>query len=202
MCFFEVAFTDMLSQFHGVKFLGVQHVSVNCSYYSIFLGVHIKGTQTYSVSQCKMEGQEETLSDTDITSSTDLELAALDNLQSSQPSSQPSASQPSSQPSASTSTAPPSRLQTYSSKQRRLQVTRCTKGAVEDTALFTSSTFAEQCYHIIQFLCSPEIDRCFPDYLNDKHARQNIKRKAERYKWDKTREMLFCPKDDQFKNSK
>ena len=53
-------------------------------------------------------------------------------------------SQPSSQPSASTSTAQPLRLQTYSSKQRRLQVTRCTKGTVEDTTLFTSSTFAEQ----------------------------------------------------------
>ena len=78
-----------------------------------------------------MEGQEEPLSDTDATSSTDLELVALDNLQ---------CSQPSSQPSASTSTAQSSRLQTYSSKQRRLQVTRCTKGTVEDTALFTSST--------------------------------------------------------------
>ena len=121
-----------------------------------------------------MEGQEEPLSDTDTTTSTDLELVALDNLQCSQPSSQPSASQPSSQP-----TAQPLRLQTYSSKQRRLQVTRCRKGTVEDTALFTSSTFAEQCYHIIQFLHSPEIDRCFCDYLNDKHARQNFKRKAE-----------------------
>ena len=148
-----------------------------------------------------MEGQEEPLSDTDTTSSTDLELVALDNLQC-LPSSQLSASQPSSQPSASTSTVPPSRLQTYSSKQRRLQVTRCTKGTVEDTALFTSSTFAEQCYHIIQFLHSPEIYRCFPDYLYDKHARQNFKRKAERNKWDETRQKLFYPKDDQFKNSK
>ena len=147
-----------------------------------------------------MEAQEEPLSDTDTTSSTDLELVALDNLRCSQPSSLPSASQPCSQPSA--STAPPLRLQTYSSKQRRLQVTRCTKGTVEDTALFTSSTFPEQCYRIIQFLRSPEIDRCFPDYLNDKHARQNFKRKAERYKWDETRQKLFYPKDDQFKNSK
>ena len=48
-----------------------------------------------------MEGQEEPLSDTDATSSTDLELVALDNLW---------CSQPSSQPSASTSTAQPSRL--------------------------------------------------------------------------------------------
>ena len=45
-----------------------------------------------------MEGQEELLSDT--TTSTDLELVALDNLRCSQPSSQPSASQPSSQPTA------------------------------------------------------------------------------------------------------
>ena len=87
-------------------------------------------------------------------------------------------------------------------KTKRLQVTQCTKGTVEDTALFTSSTFAAQCYHIIQFLHSPEIDRCFPDYLNDKHTRQKFKRKAERYKWDEIRQKLFYPKDDQFKNSK
>ena len=61
-----------------------------------------------------MEGQKEPLSDTDTTNSTDLELAALDNLR---------CSQPSSQPSASISTAQPLRLQTYSSKQGRLQVT-------------------------------------------------------------------------------
>ena len=127
-----------------------------------------------------MEGQEEDLSE-------DLELVTLDNLRCSQPSS---------------STAQPSRLQTYSSKQIRLQVTQCTKGTVEDTALFTSSTFSKQCYHIIQFLRSPEIDRCFPDYLNNKRARQNLKRKAERYKWDETKQKLFYPKDDQFKNSK
>ena len=166
----------MHSQFHDAKFLGIQHGSMKCSYYSsLFLGVHIKAPQT-KISQCKIvEGQEELLSDT--TTYTDLELVALDNLRCSQPSSQPSASQPSSQP-----TAQPLRLQTYSSKQRRPQVTQRTKGTVEDTALFTSSTFAEQCYHIIQFLHSPEIDRCFPDYLNDKHARQNFKRKADRYK--------------------
>ena len=175
----------MHSQPHGVKFLGIQYPSVKCSYYSLFLGVHIKEPQTKVSSQCKiMEGQEEHLSE-------DLELVALDNLRCPQPSSQPSSS-----------TAQPSRLQTYSSKQRRLQVIRRTKGTVEDTALFTSSTFAEQCYHIIQFLCSPEIDRCFPDYLNDKHAWQNFTRKAERYKCDETRQKLFYPKDDQFKNSK
>ena len=178
-------FEVMHSQSHGAKFLDVQYMSVKCSYYSLFLGIHIKEPQTEVSSQCKIiEGQEEDLSE-------DLELVALDNLRCSQPSSQPSSS-----------TAQPSRLQTYSSKQRRLQVTRCTKGTVEDTALFTSSTFAEQCHHIIQFLRSSEIDRCFPDYLNDKHARQNFKRKAERYKWDETRQKLFYPKDDQFKNSK
>ena len=80
MCYFEVAFMVMLSQFHGAKFLGIQHMSVKCSYYLLFLGIHVKGTQKYSVSQCKMEGQEEPLSDTDTTSSTDLELVTLDNL--------------------------------------------------------------------------------------------------------------------------
>ena len=96
MCFFEVVFMDMFSQFHGVKFLGIQHTNMKYSYYLLFLGVHVKGTQKYSISQCKMEG-------------------------------------------------------------------------------------------------------CFPDYLNDKHARQNFKRKVERYKWDETRQKLFYPKDYQFK---
>ena len=138
-----------------------------------------------------MKSQEEPLSDTDTSTSTDLELVALDKLGCSQPS-------------ASTSTAPPStsRLQTYSSKQRRLQITRCTKGTVADTALYNLTPFAEQCYHILQYLCSPEIDNYYPDYLNDKHARQNFKRKADRYKWDEAREKLFYPNADQFKNSK
>ena len=65
-----------------------------------------------------------------------------------------------------------------------------------------TSPFAEQCYHIIQYLCSPEIDRYYPDYINDKHARQNFKRKADRYKWDEKRQKLFYPYADQFKNSK
>ena len=56
-----------------------------------------------------MEGQEEPLSDTDTTSSTDLELVALDNLRYSQPSSQPSAS---------TSTAPPSKIANLSFKTK------------------------------------------------------------------------------------
>ena len=138
-----------------------------------------------------MKSQEESLSDTDTSTSADLELVALDNLQCSQPS-------------ASTSTAPPStlQLQTYSSKQRRLQITRYTKGTVADAALYNSTPFAEQCYHIIQNLRSPEIDKYYPDYLNDKHARQNFKRKADRYKWDETRQKLFYPNADQFKDSK
>ena len=148
------------------------------------LGLYVKGSQKYLLSQCKMKSDEEPLSDAD--TSTDLELIALDNLQCSQPS-------------ASTSTAPPStaRLQIYSSKQRRLQITRRTKGTVADTALFNSTPFAEQSYHIIQCLGSLEIDRYYPDFINDKHARQNFKTKADRYKWDKTRQKLFYPNADQ-----
>ena len=58
----------------------------------LFLYIHIKGTQKYFISQCEMDNQQEPLSDTETTSSTDLELVALDNLQCSQPSSQLSAS--------------------------------------------------------------------------------------------------------------
>ena len=175
MCYFEVV-TDSK---HSVSSCKIP-VHTTCEGEMLILlnilaipGRTYKGTQKYLISQCEMENQQEPLSDTDTTSSTDLELVASDNLR---------CSQPASQPSASTSTAPPSRLQTYSSKQRRLQVTRCTKGTVEDTTLFNSTPFAEQCYHIIQYLRSLEIDRYYPDYINDKHARQNFKRKAERYK--------------------
>ena len=69
----------MHSQFHGAKFLGVQHTSMKCSYYSLFLlflGIHIKASQKYLISQCNMKGQNEPLSDTD--TSTNLELVALD----------------------------------------------------------------------------------------------------------------------------
>ena len=68
----------MHSQFYGAKFLGIQHASVKCTYYSLFLGVHIKRSQKYLISPCKMEDQEEPLSDID--TSTDLELVALDHL--------------------------------------------------------------------------------------------------------------------------
>ena len=81
----------MHSQFHGAKFLGIQHASMKCSNYSQFLDVHIKETQKYAISQCEMESQEEPLSDTD--TFTNLELEAFDNLRCPQPS---------------TSTAPPS----------------------------------------------------------------------------------------------
>ena len=56
---------------HGAKFLGIQYMSMKCSYYSLFLGIHIKEPQTKVSPQCKiMEGQEEDLSE-------DLELVAL-----------------------------------------------------------------------------------------------------------------------------
>ena len=170
------------SQFYSVKFLGVQHASVKCSYYSQFLGIHIKGTQKYLTPQCKMDGQEEPLSDKD--TSTDLELVASDNILCSQPS-------------ASIPTAPLPPVQTYFSKQRRLQITRCTKGTVADTALFNSTPFAEQCYNIIQYLHSPEIDTILTILMTNMQGR-----KADRYKWDDTRQKLFYPHADQFKNSK
>ena len=104
--YFEV----MQSQFHDAKFLGVQHMSVKCSYYSpfmLFLGVHVKASQKYLISQCRMKSQEELLSDTD--TSTDPELIALDNLQCSQPS-------------PSTLTAPPSTAQLQTKKTTNHQM--------------------------------------------------------------------------------
>ena len=82
MCYFEIVMDSKHSEFHHAKFLCLQQMRVKCSYYPIFMlfqGVHIKGTQKYLISQCEMENQQEPLSDTDTTSSTDLELVALDN---------------------------------------------------------------------------------------------------------------------------
>ena len=190
----------MLSQFHGVKILGVQHASMKCSYYSLFLGIHTKGTQKYSVSQCEMEGQEETLSDRyhkfyRSRASCFRQFTMLSTIFSA----------------ISISTIFPAicicincitfEIANLFFKTEDYKSPDIQRVQWKTLHYLLPSTFAEQCYHIIQFLHSPEIDRCFPDYLNDKHARQNFKRKAERYKWDETRQKLFYPKDDQFKNS-
>ena len=54
---FEIAFMDMHSQFHGAKFLGVQHASVKCSYYSQFLCIHsCKRNQKISYITMQNEG--------------------------------------------------------------------------------------------------------------------------------------------------
>ena len=45
------------------------------------------------------------------------------------------------------------------------------KGTVADTALYNSIPFTEQCYHIIQYLHSPEIDRHYPDLMTNMQGR-------------------------------
>ena len=77
----------------STKFLGVQCVTLKLQHaftceaeMLILLNIHAipgctkKGSQKYLISQCEMDNQQEPLSDTDTTNSTDLELFALDNL--------------------------------------------------------------------------------------------------------------------------
>ena len=103
-----------------------------------------------------MDNWQEPLSDADTTSYTDLELFALDNLQCSQPIFSASCIY--------------INCTTFKTANLILQNKEDYKSPgmqrVEDTALFNSTPFAEQCYDIIQYLHSPEIDRYYLDYIN------------------------------------
>ena len=188
-----MCYLKLLSQFHGAKFLGIQHVSVKCSYYSLFLGIHIKEPKNilYHNAKWRVRGNfvrhryhkfyrsRASCFRQFIMLSTIFSAICI-------------------------STIFPAFCIYINSTTFKIANKEDYKSAdVQRVQLKTLHyLFQVQCYHIIQFLHSPEIDRCFPDYLNDEHARQNFKRKAERYKWDETRQKLFYPKDDQFKNSK
>ena len=63
---------------------------------------------------------------------------------------------------------------------------------------FSSLSFAERCYHIINYLYSPESDRVYPFFITHKWDRQNFRKKAESFRWDEHRQKLFNFYKDQF----
>ena len=52
---------------------------------------------------------------------------------------------------------------------------------------FSSLSFAERCYHIINYLCSPESDRVYPFFITHKWYRQNLRKRTESFRWDECR---------------
>ena len=63
---------------------------------------------------------------------------------------------------------------------------------------FTNLSFAERCYHIINYLCSPESDRIYPYFITHKWDRQNFRKRTESFRWDECRQKLFHFYKDQF----
>ena len=63
---------------------------------------------------------------------------------------------------------------------------------------FTNLSFAERCYHIINYLCSPESDRVYPNFITYKWDRPNFRKRTESFRWDEHRQKLFRFYKDQF----
>ena len=63
---------------------------------------------------------------------------------------------------------------------------------------FTSLSFAERCYHIMNCLCSPESDRVYPFFITHKWDRQNFRERTDSFRWDVCKQKLFHFYKDQF----
>ena len=63
---------------------------------------------------------------------------------------------------------------------------------------FSSLSFAERCYHIINYLHSPESDRVYLFFITHKWDRQNFRKRTESFRWDEHRQKLFHFYRDQF----
>ena len=63
---------------------------------------------------------------------------------------------------------------------------------------FSSLSFAERCYHIMNYLRSPESDRVYPFFITHKWDRQNFRKRTESFRWDEHRKKLFHFYKDQF----
>ena len=63
---------------------------------------------------------------------------------------------------------------------------------------FTSLSFAERCYHIINYLHSPESNRVYPYLITHQWDRQNFRKRTESFRWDERRQKLFHFYKDQF----
>ena len=63
---------------------------------------------------------------------------------------------------------------------------------------FTSLSFTERCYHIMNYLRSPELDRVYPFFITHMWDRQNFRKRTDSFRWDECRQKLFHFYKDQF----
>ena len=63
---------------------------------------------------------------------------------------------------------------------------------------FSNLSFAERCYHIFNYLHSPESERVYPYFITHKWDRQNFRKRTESFRWDECRQKLFHFYKDQF----
>ena len=63
---------------------------------------------------------------------------------------------------------------------------------------FSSLSFAERCYHVINYLCLQESDRIYLFFITHKWDRQNLRKRTESFRWDEHRQKLFHFYKDQF----
>ena len=61
-----------------------------------------------------------------------------------------------------------------------------------------SLSFAERCYHVMNYLWLPESDRVYPFFITHKWDRQNFRKRTESFRWDERRQKLFHFYKDQF----
>ena len=63
---------------------------------------------------------------------------------------------------------------------------------------FNSLSFAEKCYHIMNYLHSPESDKVYPFFITHKWDRKNFRKRTEPFRWDECRQKLLHFYKDQF----
>ena len=63
---------------------------------------------------------------------------------------------------------------------------------------FISLSFVERCYHIMNYLHSPESDRVYPFFITHKWDRQKLQERTDSFRWDECRQKLFHFYKDQF----
>ena len=56
---------------------------------------------------------------------------------------------------------------------------------------FTSLSFAERCYHIMNYLHSPGSYRVYPFFTTHKWDRENFRKRTESFRYDECRQKLF-----------
>ncbi len=66
------------------------------------------------------------------------------------------------------------------------------------TVQLKNTPFSELCQHYINFLCSTEGDRVYPDFVKTKVHKHSFRARVANFKYDEERKKLFRKHIDQF----